>query len=98
MQLTFPQSSDLFGQSGFLGSSYLGQEYSNDGTKVTSLSCSCECSSLFQCMQGNIAMTYSAVSALKALGDDLRRVDRVATVAGLSPSLCLSISHQTSRD
>jgi geranylgeranyl transferase type-1 subunit beta len=87
MQLTFSQS-DLLGQSGFLGSPYLGQQYLSDGTKVTTGSCDC---SMIQYMQGNIAMTYSAVSALTALGDNLQRVDRAAIISGPPSPLLLSL-------
>jgi geranylgeranyl transferase type-1 subunit beta len=91
MQLSFPVNNEkdngndkevnLRSQSGFIGSSYLGIEYSASGMFCNN-SCSCE-GSLVKYMQSHIAMTYSAVSALKALGDDLQRVDREAVIDGL---------------
>jgi hypothetical protein len=94
MQLSFPSEVELRNQSGFIGSSYLGLEYSTSGTKYNS-SCSCE-GSIFQYMQSHIAMTYSAISALKALGDDLQRVDREAVIAGqhLSSQEILTLSQE----
>ena len=35
-------------------------------------------------LQGHIAMTYSAISALKALGDNLERIDKVSIIAGIT--------------
>jgi geranylgeranyl transferase type-1 subunit beta len=35
----------------------------------------------YQC--GHIAMTYTALSSLVILGDDLKRVDRDAVIAGV---------------
>lgn len=89
MQLSFPPvhndneataAVDLRSQCGFIGSSYLGLEYSSSGVRYNG-SCSCE-GSIVQYMQSHIAMTYSAICALKALGDDLQRVDREAIIAG----------------
>lgn len=72
---------EFSGQSGFIGSPYLGQPFSVDGIIYSEIY-PCECQRIYY-MQGHIAMTYSALSALTALGDDLSRVNRRAIVSGL---------------
>lgn len=79
MQLSFSQP-ELIGQSGFIGSSYLGQTYQIDGIKCSSTVSEC---CFLPYLQGHIAMTYSAISALKALGDNLERIDRASIIAGV---------------
>lgn len=79
MQLSFSHS-DLIGQSGFIGSSYLGQTYHYEGIKCSSsISESC----FLPFLQGHIAMTYSAISSLKALGDNFERIDKISIIEAL---------------
>jgi hypothetical protein len=81
---------NLTGQSGFLGSSYLGLPYSSDGYDLATLSSclptsDCHCAdipALSSYIQGHIAMTYCSVLTLHALGDDFSRLNKVSILLG----------------
>ena len=83
----------LAGQTGFLGSSYLGLPFNSVGHDLSSLStclpsdtpCACACAdtpALCSYIQGHIAMTYCSVLTLYALGDDLSRLNKQSIISG----------------
>jgi hypothetical protein len=80
---------NLTGQGGFLGSSYLGLPYSSTGhdlsTQSICLPSGCHCLEnpvMSSYIQGHIAMTYTALLTLHALGDDLSRIHKPSIIAG----------------
>mmetsp|Transcript_11716 Transcript_11716/g.17751 ORF Transcript_11716/g.17751 Transcript_11716/m.17751 type:complete len:361 (-) Transcript_11716:82-1164(-) len=86
LQLSFHPQCRRVGYSGFLGSAYLG-EIVNESCCVVDGECRTHrdesVQAGFHFFQGHIAMTYTAIVALVALGDDLSGINKASIIAGL---------------
>lgn len=78
-QVLVPITSPLIGNAGFIGSAYLGHKAGS----CIDLDCEGPVTYNKRLMQGHIAMTYTALATLIALGEDLSALDRSQLVKGL---------------
>ena len=78
-QVLVSTTSPLIGHAGFIGSAYLGQK----ADSCIDLDCEGPVAFNKRFMQGHIAMTYTALATLIALGEDLSALDKSQLVSGL---------------